>query len=55
MLAFVSKAHLSDRQVKSCYTTGYFDKFHPEHKGTVLSKPQPTTGIKRVELVRSLT
>ena len=54
MLALVSRAHLSDRQVKSYYTKGYFDKFHPVHKGTALSK-QPTTGTKRVGRVRSLT
>uniref|UniRef100_UPI003AF92A4E hypothetical protein n=1 Tax=Thiolapillus sp. TaxID=2017437 RepID=UPI003AF92A4E len=55
MLAFVSRAHLSDRQVKSYYTKGYFDKFHPVHKGTALSKQQRTTGTKRVGRVRSLT
>ena len=48
MLAFVSTAHLTDGQVKSYYTKGYFDKFHPVHKGTALSKQQPTTGTKRV-------
>ena len=55
MLAFVSRAHLSDRQVQSYYTKGYFDKFHPVHKGTVLSKQRPTTGTKSVGRVRSLT
>ena len=55
MLAFVSGAHLSDRHVKSYYTKGYFDKFHPVHKGTALSKQQPTTGTNRVGRVRSLT
>ena len=55
MLAFVSTAHLTDRQVKSYYTEGYSDKFHPVHKGTALSKQQPTTGTKRVGRVRSLT
>ena len=55
MLAFVSRAHLSDRQVKSYYSKGYFDKFHPVHKGTALSKEQPTTGTKRVGRVRLLT
>ena len=55
MFAFVSRAHLCDRQVKSYYTKGYFDKFRPVHKGTALSKQQPTTGAKRVGRVRSLT
>ena len=55
MLAFVSTAHLTNRQVKSYYTKGYFDKFHPVHKGTALSKQQRTTGTKRVGRVRSLT
>ena len=55
MLAFVSGAHLSDRHVKSYYTKGYFDKFLPVHKGTALSKQQPTTGTKRAGQVRSLT
>ena len=55
MLAFVSTAHLTDGQVKSYYTKGYFDKFHPVHKGTALSKQQPTTGTKRVGRVRSFT
>ena len=55
MLAFVSRAHLSDRQVKLYYTKGYFDKFLPVGKGMALSKQQPTTGTKRVGRVRSLT
>ena len=55
MLALVSRADPSDRQVKSYYTKGYFDKFHPVHKGTALSKQQPTTGTKHVGRVRSLT
>ena len=55
MLAFISRAHLSDPQVKAYYTKGYFDKFHTVHKGTALSKQQPTTGTKRVGRVRSLT
>ena len=55
MLVFVSRAHLSDRQVKSYYTKGYLDKFHPVHKGMALSKQQPTTGTKRVGRVRSLS
>ena len=55
MLASVSTAHLGDRQVKSYYTKGYFDKFHPVHKGTALSKQQPTTGTKRAGRARSLT
>ena len=54
MLALDSRAHLSDRQVKSYYTKGYFDKFHPVHKGTALAKQQPTTGTKHVGRVRSL-
>ena len=55
MLAFVSRAHLSDRQVKSYYTKGYSNKFHPVYKGTFFSKQQPITGTKRVGRVRSLT
>ena len=55
MLAFVSRAHLSDRLVTSYYAKGYFDKFLPVGKGMALSKQHPTTGTKRVGRVRSLT
>ena len=55
MLSFVSTAHLTDRQVKSYYTKGYFDKFHPVHQGMALAKQQPATGTKRVGRVHSLT
>ena len=55
MLAFVSRAGPSGRQVQSYQTKGYFEKFPPAHKGTTLSKQKPTTGTKRVGRVRSLT
>ena len=55
MLAVVSRAQMSDWQVKSYYTKGCFDEFHPVHKGTALLKQQPTTGTKCVGRVRSLT
>ena len=55
MPAFVSRVNLSDWQVKSYYTKGYFDKFYPIHKGTALSKQQLSTGTICVGLERSLT
>ena len=54
MLAFVSRAQLSDRRVIA--HNRVFEKLHPVHKGTAkTAKQKPTTGAKRVERVLSLT
>ena len=53
MLAFVSTAQLSERQVKS--HKRHFEELHLVHKGTALSKQKPTTGTKRVGRILSLT
>ena len=38
MLAFVPRIQLTDQQVKSYHTKGYFEKLHPVHKGMALSE-----------------
>ena len=55
MLAFILRAQLTNRQIKSYHTKGDFEKLHPVHKGTALLKQNIITGIKCIGWVCSLT
>ena len=55
MLAFVSRAQPSERQVNSYHTKEYFESFIQYVKERLFQNKKRTTGTKRDRRVRSLT